>query len=52
MEFVLAHAAGRPYRLQQYALEAVNHMLTAERFRITMADVQAADEVIERARVE
>jgi len=52
IEFVLAHAAGRPYRLQQYALEAVNHMLTAERFRITMADVQAADEVIERARVE
>ncbi len=52
IEFVLAHTAGRPYRLQQYALEAVNHMLTSERLRITMADVQAADAVIERAQTE
>jgi len=52
IEFVLGRTAGRPYRLQQYALEAVNHMLTAERFRITMADVQTADEVIERARAD
>ncbi len=50
--FVLEQAEGRPYRLQQYALEAVNQMLAARRLRITLADVQAADESIERARVE
>ena len=50
LEFVLQQAEGRPYRLQQYALEAVNQMLAAKRLRITLADTQAAHEIIERAR--
>jgi ligand-binding sensor domain-containing protein len=50
LDFVIARAEGRPYRLQQYGLEAVNHMLAAGRLRITPEDVQAADEIIERAR--
>lgn len=52
IDFVLARVEGRPYRIQQYALEAVNQMLTARRLRITLADVQAADEIIARTGVE
>lgn len=52
LEFVVAHAQGRPHRLQQYGLEAVNHMLAEGRVRITEADVRAAHETIERARTE
>jgi hypothetical protein len=47
---VVAHSDGRPYRLQQYALEAVNQMLNAKRTRITLADVQTADVVVEQMR--
>jgi chromosomal replication initiation ATPase DnaA len=50
LDFVVAHADGRPYRLQQYALEAVNQMLNDGRTRITLADVQAADAVVEGIR--
>ncbi len=50
IEFVLQHAEGRPYRLQQYALEAVNQMLAAKRLHITVEDVQVAHEIVERAR--
>jgi hypothetical protein len=50
LEFVVTHASGRPYRLQQYALAAVNHMLAEGRQCITMADVAAADQAIERVR--
>lgn len=50
IEFVIAHSDGRPYRLQQYALEAVNQMLSAGRTRITLADVQTADVVVEQMR--
>jgi len=50
IEFVLRHAEGRPYRLQQCALEAVNQMLAARRVRIVLEDVQAAHEITERAR--
>lgn len=50
LDFVVAHADGRPYRLQQYALEAVNQMLNEGRTRITLADVQAADAVVEGMR--
>jgi ligand-binding sensor domain-containing protein len=49
LEFVLAHADGRPYRLQQFGLQAVNHMLAEGRERINLADVEAADRLIERA---
>ncbi len=50
LDFVLKQAEGRPYRLQQYALEAVNHMLHARRLHITIEDAHAAHEVLERAR--
>ncbi len=52
IDFILTRVDGRPYRIQQYALEAVNRMLAAKRLRITLADVQAADEIIARAQVE
>jgi hypothetical protein len=50
VEYVIARAEGRPYRLQQFALEAVNQMLLAGRFRITLEDVQAAEAIIAGAR--
>jgi hypothetical protein len=42
LEFVVEHSDGRPYRIQQYALEAVNHMLKHNRRRIQMCDVEYA----------
>jgi hypothetical protein len=51
-DFVVARAEGRPHRLQQIALEAVDHMLSAGRLRITLEDVQAADAIIEHARAD
>lgn len=50
LDFVLARAEGRPHRLQQIALESVNQMLAADRLRITLEDVQAADALIEGTR--
>ncbi|OQA43625.1 MAG: hypothetical protein BWY52_01809 [Chloroflexi bacterium ADurb.Bin325] len=50
LDFVLKQAEGRPYRLQQYALEAVGHMLQARRVQITLEDVHVAHEILERAR--
>jgi len=50
IEFVVAHSDGRPYRLQQYALEAVNQMLSVGRTRITLADVQTADAIVAQMR--
>ncbi|MCC6168073.1 MAG: hypothetical protein IT329_12680 [Caldilineaceae bacterium] len=42
IEFVLDNAQGRPYKIQQYGLEAVNHMLAYRRRKITLADVEVA----------
>ena len=50
IEFVMQQSEGYPHRLQQYALEAVNRMLAANRQQITLDDVQAAHEIIERAK--
>ena len=47
LEFVIEHSDGRPFRIQQYALEAVNHMLQQRRRRITLADVEVAHDHIE-----
>ncbi len=49
IEAVIRRAGGRPHRLQQYALESVNQMLAAGRLRITLADVEAAHEIVERS---
>ncbi len=48
LEFVIEHSEGRPYRLQQYALEAVHHMLQDGRRTITLEDVEQAHEHIQR----
>ena len=42
LDFIVDHSGGRPYRIQQYALEAVNHMLKHKRRRIQMSDVEYA----------
>lgn len=47
LEFVIAHANGRPYRIQQYGMESVNQMFASNRTTIKLADVQAAHEVIQ-----
>ena len=49
VEFILDHANGRPYKIQQYGLEAVNHMLAARRRRVTLVDVEAAHRRLEAA---
>ena len=46
LDFIVEHSDGRPYRIQQYALEAVNHMLKHKRRRIQMGDVVYAHEQI------
>ena len=47
MEFIVAQSEGRPYRLQQYGMEAVNEMLRHKRRRITYRDAQAAHAIIQ-----
>ena len=47
LQFILAHCEGRPFRLQQYGLESVNHMLRERRRRIVIADVLYAHDLIE-----
>jgi len=39
---IIAYSQGRPHRIQQYCLEAVNHMLAARRTRVKVADVEKA----------
>jgi hypothetical protein len=48
LERILEESGGKPYRLQQYALEAVNHMLSEERRQIRLDDVEYAHDHIER----
>lgn len=47
LDFIIQHSDGRPYRLQQYALEAVNHMLAQGRRTIEPEDVEFAHEHIQ-----
>lgn len=46
LSFILERCDGRPYRIQQYALEAVNHMLKHKRRRILLVDVEYAHQQI------
>jgi len=39
---IISHGKGRPYRLQQYCLEAVNQMLADGRKKVRLTDVEAA----------
>ena len=47
LEYILEQSGGKPYRLQQYALEAVNHMLADRRRQVSLDDVEYANEHIE-----
>lgn len=47
IDFILQQSDGRPHRIQQYALEAVNEMLRHKRRRITMHDVLTAHAIIQ-----
>ena len=51
LDFIIDQSGGRPFRVQQYALEAVNHMLAQKRRRITLEDVQVAHELIQSSDV-
>ena len=42
LEAIIDHSNGRPFRLQQYGLEAITHMLADNRRRVTEADVEVA----------
>jgi ligand-binding sensor domain-containing protein len=46
LAFIVECSEGRPYRIQQYAMEAVNHMLKHMRRRIQMSDVAYAHDQI------
>ena len=48
LEFIVAHANGRPYRIQQYGMESVNRMFEGNRTTIQLADVEGAHEAIQR----
>jgi ligand-binding sensor domain-containing protein len=47
IDFILQKSEGRPHRIQQYAMEAVNEMLRHKRRRIMMDDVLTAHEIIQ-----
>ena len=47
LQFILAQCEGRPFRVQQYGLESVNHMLRQRRRRIRMEDVLYAHNLIQ-----
>jgi len=47
LEFILDKAEGRPYRLQQYGMEAVNQMLAERRRRILLRDAEVAHQRIQ-----
>jgi len=46
---IIAYSKGRPHRIQQYCLEAVNRMLAARRTKVKLADVEAAHKAITQA---
>jgi hypothetical protein len=48
LDQIIQHSEGRPFRLQQYGLEAVAHMLAQGRRRITPSDVAHAHCVIQQ----
>jgi len=50
IDFIIGHSDGRPFRLQQYALEAVNHMLSKRRRWVKLEDVQFAHAIIENSK--
>jgi len=47
LQFILAQCEGRPFRVQQYGLESVNHMLRQRRRQIRMEDVLYAHNLIQ-----
>jgi|GEM_PF-568242 len=49
LEMILNYSDGRPFRIQQYALEAVTHMLADKRRQIRVRDVETAHENIQNS---
>jgi hypothetical protein len=49
LDFILTRSQGRPYRVQQYGLEAVNHMLAGRRRKVNVGDAHQAHERISSA---
>lgn len=47
VEAIIDYSDGRPFRLQQYGLVAVNQMLSEGRRRVTLADVEVAHVTIQ-----
>jgi hypothetical protein len=47
VEAIIDYSDGRPFRLQQYGLVAVNQMLSEDRRRVTLADVEVAHVTIQ-----
>jgi hypothetical protein len=50
LDAVVRSSDGRPYRLQQLAFGAVNHMLADRRLHLAAEDVQSAEEALPKAR--
>ncbi|MCD6291369.1 MAG: AAA family ATPase, partial [Anaerolineae bacterium] len=48
VQFVIKKSEGRPHRIQQICLEAVNQMIEAGRNHITLEDTERAYEIIRR----
>lgn len=49
LEMIVEYSDGRPFRIQQYALEAVTHMLADNRRQIRIIDVEVAHENIQNS---
>ncbi|MEM7531026.1 MAG: two-component regulator propeller domain-containing protein [Chloroflexota bacterium] len=45
-DFIIKHSHGRPFRVQQYGLIAVNQMLKAKRRQVLLEDAEYAHQVI------
>ncbi len=49
--YILDRCDGRPFRIQQYGLESVNHMLAQGRRKVRLEDAEAAHERIQNSYV-
>jgi len=52
VQFIIEKSGGRPHRIQQYCLEAINQMIESGRNHVTLKDAQRAYEIIQRDRSE
>ena len=52
LDFIVEQSMGRPFRLQQYALESVTHMLAQKRRKVKLRDAQLAHQNIQNSGVQ